>query len=115
MVFESFQGRIARTKARGNSWLGTAILCVSLALCLGQRAVAQSSGGSFEITRHTINNGGGSSIGGSFGVTGSMAQSEASSQTASGGSYQLTGGFWANGVTGGQGDFVFSDGFEDPN
>ncbi len=75
--------------------------------------LAQSSGGDFEITRHTIDNGGGLSTGGGFELVGSIAQPDASLQTASGGDFQVTGGFWANGsVITPSGELLFSDSFE---
>lgn len=121
MVFQVFKGRITSSGARGKSRSARVVLFFSITVGLtvvlasAPRALAQSSGGQFEITRHTINNGGGSSSGSTYVLNGSMAQPEASLQSASGGNFQLTGGFWANGATGGQGDFLFSDGFEDPN
>ncbi len=75
-------------------------------------AFAQSSGGDFEITNHTIDNGGGTSTGGDFELTGTIGQHDASLQTATGGDFQLTGGFWANGVVMPPGELLFSDGFE---
>ena len=83
-----------------------------IAVLLGSGAFAQSSGGDFEITRHTIDNGGGRSTGGDFELNGTIGQPDASVQTASGGNFQLTGGFWANGVVTPPGELLFSDGFE---
>jgi len=73
---------------------------------------AQSSGGGFEISKHSIDNGGGRSTGGSFELNGTIAQPDATSRSAVGGPFLLTGGFWANGVAIPTGDLLFSDGFE---
>ena len=71
--------------------------------------LAQSSGGNFEITRSTIDNGGGTSSGGQFSVTGTIGQHDASSQRSTGGSYSLAGGFWANATIL---ELIFEDSFE---
>lgn len=91
------------------------VFLVATLLAAGSATVsAQSSGGEFEVTKHTIDNGGGRSTGGQFTLTGSIGQPDASLQTASGGNFQLTGGFWANGVVTPPGELLFSDGFESP-
>ena len=83
-----------------------------IATLFATTAWAQSSGGDFEITSHTIDSGGGRSSGGDFELTGTIGQPDASVQSASGGDFQLTGGFWANGVVTPLGELLFSDGFE---
>jgi len=92
-------------------YIATLVLVILASLC-AQQVMAQSSGGDFEITRHTIDNGGGQSSGGDFTLTGSIGQADASLQTASGGSFQMTGGFWANGPVTPPGELLFADGFE---
>ena len=87
------------------------VLIILASLC-AQQVMAQSSGGDFEITRHTIDNGGGQSSGGAFTLTGTIGQADALPQTASGGSFQMTGGFWANGPVMPPGELLFADGFE---
>lgn len=58
-------------------------------------ALAGPSGGSFEITWHTIDAGGTSSTtGGSFELAGTIGQPDAGSEM-TGGAFSLTGGFWA--------------------
>jgi len=49
----------------------------------------------YAINWHTIDGGGGTSTGGVYSVSGTIGQPDASQQTMSGGSYSLTGGFWA--------------------
>lgn len=72
-------------------------------------ALAQSSGGSYAIIKSTIDDGGGTSIGGPYSLTGTVGQPDASVQIASGGSYAAAGGFWANAL-----DLIFKNGFESP-
>ncbi len=88
-------------------------LVVTVLLAASSLALAQSSGGAFEITHSTIDNGGGRSSGGQFTLTGTIGQADASLQSANGGQFQLTGGFWANDViTPPPDELIFSDGFE---
>jgi hypothetical protein len=70
---------------------------------------AGPTGGDFEITNSTIDNGGGTSSGGEFSLTGTTGQHDASVTSATGGPYRLAGGFWGAGSVG---DGIFSDGFE---
>lgn len=91
----------------------TILVCVALQLVLSPRLLAQSSGGEFEITKHSIDSGGGRSTGGNFVLDGTLGQPDASLSTASGGEFQLTGGFWANGVIVPAGELLFSDSFEE--
>ena len=71
--------------------------------------LAQSSGGDFEITKSTIDGGGGLSSGGVFSTTGTIGQPEANRQLASGGGFTLSGGFWANASSS---DVIFKNSFE---
>ncbi|QKK06980.1 MAG: hypothetical protein HND58_01580 [Planctomycetota bacterium] len=58
-------------------------------------AIAESAGAQmFSIPWHTIDNGGGSSVGGSFVLTGTIGQHDAH-PSMTGGGFTLTGGFWA--------------------
>jgi hypothetical protein len=84
-----------------------ATLFFALAFLFTAIALAQFSGGDFEITRSTLDNGGGVSTGGEFSLTGTIGQADASSRPSSGGGFSLAGGFWAK-VT----DVIFRDGFE---
>lgn len=70
-------------------------------------AMAQEGGG-FKITKSTIDNGGGVTAGAGYKMTGTTGQSDASVKV-TGGGYQLTGGFWTEGV---RPESVFKDGFE---
>jgi len=64
----------------------------------------------FEITKSTIDNGGGTSTSGdgAFSLTGTIGQHDASPVTSVGGKFVLAGGFWAKAS-----DTLLSDGFED--
>ena len=65
-----------------------------LALAGGQVTVlsAQSSGGPYELTKHTIDGGGGLSTGGEYALHGTIGQADAEYLDAPG--YELQGGFW---------------------
>jgi hypothetical protein len=52
------------------------------------------SGGQFDLSWSTIDNGGGASSGGQFTVTGTAGQPDASTPL-TGGQFSLTGGFWS--------------------
>ncbi len=71
-------------------------------------------GGPFHITNSTVDGGGGRSTGGQFIVTGTIGQPDAGVQSLSGGAFQLTGGFWANGNAVPPDEMLFKDGFEGP-
>ena len=83
-------------------------LLTALSLVLTCSALAQSSGGEFEITKSTIDAGGDASAGGAFALTGTIGQPDANLQQSTGGEFVLAGGFWANAT-----DLLFSDGFEE--
>lgn len=72
-------------------------------------ALAQSSGGNFEITKSTIDNGGGTSVGGDFSLNGTIGQPDANPQISTGGTFALAGGFWGNAMIV---DTIFKDSFE---
>jgi hypothetical protein len=59
-----------------------------------------SLAGGFEITRHTIDGGGGASAGGAFTLTGTIGQPDAGpiSGAMIGGVFSLVGGFWPGAV-----------------
>jgi hypothetical protein len=84
----------------------TTVILVAL-LCASGLIFAQSSGGAFEITKSTIDSGGGTSTGGGFSLTGTIGQPDANPQLSSGGEFLLAGGFWAKAI-----DLIFKDGFE---
>jgi hypothetical protein len=58
--------------------------------------LAAQSGGQFSIQKSVIAGGGGRSTAGAFDLTGTIGQSAAGT-TSSGGSFQVTGGFWGGG------------------
>jgi hypothetical protein len=68
----------------------------AIGLLAAAETLAQSSSGDFEITKNTIDNGGGLSSGGEFSLTGTIGQPDASQKVATGGGFTLSGGFWAN-------------------
>lgn len=70
--------------------------------------VKAQEGGGFKFTKSTIDSGGGKVEGGGFTMTGSIAQPEAN-QKVTGGGYQLSSGFWAEGI---RPDELFKNGFE---
>lgn len=86
--------------------LGTAILAGLLSSAL---SLAGPSGGDFEITKGTIDGGGGTSAGGEFSLTGTIGQPDANAQSSGGGEFLLAGGFWARAI-----DLIFKGGFEGP-
>ncbi len=65
-----------------------------------------------EITRHTIDGGGGELVGTQFSLHGSVGQPDASSMVESS-NFQLSGGFWPGSVNQDLPDGLFADGFED--
>lgn len=72
---------------------------------------ARAEGGNFKLTKSTIDNGGGSSSGGEFTLTGTIGQADASGPTASGGGFRLSGGLWPGSIAEPPG-VLFSDSFE---
>ena len=67
-----------------------ALVVLASILCL------RASGQSYSIDWYKIAGGGGTSTGGTYQVTGTIGQPDASANTAlSGGNYSLTGGFWS--------------------
>jgi hypothetical protein len=76
-----------------------------MALFLLNQAIAQ-----YEITKHAISNGGGTSknLNDDVSITGSIGQLDASAPL-SGGGYKLSGGFWTDGT---RPEELFKDGFE---
>jgi len=78
-----------------------------LTILISALALAQYSGGDFEILKSTIDNGGAISTGGGFSLTGTIGQPDASHQSSSGDGFLLSGGFWTD-VT----DVIFRSGFE---
>ena len=79
---------------------GKLLLLLLLALLLVSGPVLASSGGLFDLSWDTVDGGGGTSSGGSYALSGTIGQADAS-EPLSGGSYAVTGGFWA-GVGGGE-------------
>jgi hypothetical protein len=74
-------------------------LAVLLLIALPTLSHAQSS--SYDLTWSTVDNGGGTSVGGSYTLNGTIGQAEAG-VASRGGGYALVGGFW-----GGEGGSVY--------
>jgi hypothetical protein len=74
------------------SVLAVLLLLVSIALLSSVPAVAQSGGG-YDLTWNTVDGGGGTSSAGSYTLSGTIGQPDAG--TLGGGTYIVTGGFWA--------------------
>jgi hypothetical protein len=70
------------------AWLPVCLLILHTSFCL--RAQAQN----YSVDWFKISGGGGTSAGGSFSVSGTIGQHDASGAM-SGGNYSVTGGFWA--------------------
>jgi len=81
----------------------------TLTILITAITLAQPSGGDFEITKSTIDSGGGTSSNGEFSVTGTIGQPDANPQLSKGGGFTLSGGFWANATIV---DVIFKDSFE---
>jgi hypothetical protein len=84
----------------------TTVILVAL-LCASGLIFAQSSGGEYEVTKSTIDSGGGTSTGGDFSLTGTIGQPDSNAQISSGSEFLLAGGFWAKAI-----DTIFKNGFE---
>lgn len=84
------------------------LLLASVFLCTDVTDAQEGPQPEFSISRYTLDGGGGSSTGGTFSLTGTIGQFDASVQAATGGPYSLSGGFWGAG----RADHLFSGGFE---
>jgi len=72
------------------------LLLILLGVLLGLSVMSAASGplaNGFAIPWWTVDNGGGTSQGGTYTLSGTIGQSDASN--ASGGDFHLTGGFWS--------------------
>lgn len=96
-------------EAKGVMKRTTVIVLATLIALVSAIALAQSSGGEFEIVKSTIDNGGGTSFSGDFSITGTIGQPDANRQISAGGEFAIAGGFWANAIVI---DVIFGDGFE---
>jgi len=86
---------------------------LATAAMIGSASIAwsQSAGGPYEVTKHTIDNGGQRSEGGDFTLTGTIGQADAA-PAATGGNFSLQSGFWTAKPSGPLDELMFSDGFE---
>lgn len=91
-----------------------AALCAALAATPRNEASAQAAGGGFALRRVVVASGGGTSTGGAFSLSGTVGQAEAQ-PVASGGSFALRGGYWAeSAAVVVRDDPLFANGFENP-
>lgn len=81
---------------------------------LSATSSAGQVGGQFQISKSTIDGGGDRSTGGQFILSGTAGQPDADLQSAAGGAFQISGGFWANGRAVRPIQVIFKDGFEEP-
>ena len=80
-------------------------------MCAAGAVLAQPSAHEFMTVRSTIGSGG-QSVGGSYDLSGTVGQPDASPQTAVGGEFSVMGGFWAAGANP-PAELLFADGFEE--
>ena len=73
--------------------------------------IANLSFAQYEITKHTINNGGGKMTGGNYEMNSSIGQVDASNPQ-TGGNYSLNGGFWHKTDNTPLPELIFTNGFE---
>ncbi|HRQ75127.1 MAG TPA: hypothetical protein PK098_04330 [Phycisphaerales bacterium] len=71
--------------------LATSLVCSAAAVLAD--GSAKSGAANYDLSWHTIDGGGGTSVGGGFAVSGTIGQPDAG--VMAGGGFQLTGGFWA--------------------
>jgi hypothetical protein len=70
------------------------VLTTSIALNHNSAVVSAQSGGAYDLTWNTMDDGGGISAGGAYSLSGTIGQFDAG--TMSGGAYTLIGGFWVD-------------------
>ncbi len=74
---------------------------------------AATQGEVFTLNHYTIDNGGGSSTGGVFSVSGTIGQADADPlQPSTGGMFAVTGGFWPSANAAAPSETIFANGFE---
>jgi hypothetical protein len=79
---------------RSSIWLASPMLLVAVCLlALGGASVHAQTGGGYELTWYTVDNGGGKLSGGSYVLMGTAGQPDAGGALA-GGDLVLVGGFW---------------------
>jgi hypothetical protein len=73
------------------------IFVMGLLFCVVYGGAARAHADTFDLSWFTVDGGGGMfSTGGSFGLSGSIGQPDASSTPMTGGNFELIGGFWAS-------------------
>jgi hypothetical protein len=75
--------------------LALGLLVLLAAAILGIGIVVAQTGGGYDLTWSTIDDGGGGSTGGVYQLTGTLGQPDAGAPL-SGGVYSLSGGFWGD-------------------
>lgn len=83
-------------------------ILIYILLTLSIISVAQT-GADYEISKSSIDAGGGTSNGGAYILNGSIGQADAATEI-NGGDFALTGGFWTSGAI--SDDIIFENGFE---
>lgn len=71
-----------------------AILVILIVLALSSAVALAQTGGGYDLSWSTVDGGGGTSSGGTFSLSGTVGQPDASTAM-TGGTYTLRGGFWA--------------------
>ncbi len=89
--------------------LALALFFTGVLVYAGATVAQEGPAQDFSIDSYSIDGGGGTSTGGTFSMTGTIGQHDASVGASIGGIYSLTGGFWGTGLS----DHLFSSGFED--
>jgi len=72
---------------------GLMVLAAVCLLILGGASVHAQAGGPYNLTWHTVDNGGGKLAGGNYVLLGTAGQPDAGAAP-TGGNYRLVGGFW---------------------
>jgi len=73
--------------------LTTVLFMLTLLVVISTALVQAQTGDSYDLSWSTVDNGGGTSSGGSYVLVGTIGQPDAG-VTVSGGNYSLVGGFW---------------------
>jgi len=87
-------------------WYEWTHFVISLALVFASvNAAYAQTGGGYDLTWSTVDNGGGASSGGAYSLGGTIGQPDAGAMN--GGVYTLVGGFWGGGVSGATSRYVY--------
>lgn len=92
------------------AWPRARRLALGAGLLFATCSVLGQAGGSFAISRHSVDSGGGRSSGGGFSGIGAIGQPDAA--RLQGGAFQLQGGLYRRAGAAVPGDTLFGNGFE---